>query len=263
VSAHAVADLATEAGDKLIDVVDLLDEEVVLLDGPGADHVAPHPWFGALAPEQQETALAVAARGLVVRGVVTPAAMIGQSGDVSMETTAGVHAVLSARRASAAVLMAQRRTAEASSFQAIYLRRDGFAVVEEVSPGGPHSFRAGALTAAVQQLALFCDPQGVEGVDGAVRSVDLTDVSRGRGFSELTTALWVTVVTAVLPPAQNAPEGAVEDVVERRLSVYAGRDYLRVAVPSVVGPVLDIRDVSRETLASVLTDLLAPAGGRP
>jgi hypothetical protein len=229
-----------------IEIVQLTDEEVALLDAPGADHVAPLPWLEAVPPEHRDTALAVAARNLVVRGLALPSLLDDCTGDLSIALPVDVHAVLVARRAASTVAIAQRRTAEVTATRVLYVQGGDGSVEEHVSPGGLHTFTAGPLDAAVRELAGFADPDGAASVDGESDELNLADIATGSApVDRLAESRHVTVVSVVALGRGGEP-------VERRLSVYALPDRVMVAEPLADRPILAVRSVDPGSLLNAL-----------
>ena len=242
--------LLERAGHARIEVVSLTDEELALLDGPGADHVAPLPWFDTVPPEQRDTALAVAARNLVVRGLALPAFPHESTGSVSVALPDDVHAVLAARRAASTVLIAQRRTAEASATRVLYVQGDDGVVEEHVTSGGLHTFTAGSPEAALRELTGFVDPDGAATHDGIPVELELSDVASGAvaagplAESRYVTVVWVTTL------------GPAGEPVERRLSLYALPERLDIAEPLADRAVLAVRAVGPGSLLNALRQTL-------
>lgn len=243
---ESVLQAATEGRQE---VVRLTDEELTVLEGSDVDQLAPRPWYSALADSERDLALAVALRGLVARGLAVPSAVQSVSGDVTLAVTGDISAVLAARRAASAVLMAQRRTADASSFRALYLQGADVVVEEDVSPGGLHTLAVVRVDEALDRLVELVDPQHAATADGPTVSIELADVAEGKtGAGPVDDARWVSVVSAVITVAGQ--------VVERQLSVYSLPDTVYVAHAREDEPVSDVYEVGRRSLLGRLAGLL-------
>ena len=233
-----------------LEVVRLTDEELTVLDGSGAEQVVPRPWFLELSEDQRDTALAVALQGLAVRGLAVPT-IVEESGVTIIGLPDDVAAVLSARRAASAVLIAQRRSLGSSATRVLYLQGSELTVEEEVSPGGLHALAVASLGEALDRLVSFTDPETAAQHDGPAVEVDLREVAAGRASVEAAErALWTTVLTAVLPAGPGTAE--------RSVSIHALPDSVVVARPRNDAPISDVWKVSARSLRAILDDLLRP-----
>ncbi|MCW2567227.1 MAG: hypothetical protein JWN54_1324 [Mycobacterium sp.] len=251
-----IRSLLQRSGPDRTEVVRLTDEEVALLAGPDADELAPLPWLSTVPPEHRETALAVAARNLVVRGMALASPPQDGTGDVSVAVPEDVHAVLAARRAASTVVIAGRRAAGAPSTHILYVQGDDGVVEEHVTSGGLHMFTTGTLEAAIAALVAFVDPDGAAAHDGTAVEIELADVAMGSvEAGPLGESRYVTVVSVVSlsPGAEPA---------ERRLSVYALPERVEVSEPRSDRPALAVCPVGPRSLHAALEKVIRGEGAR-
>ena len=231
------------------EVVRLTDEELAVLDGDGAQ-VAPSPWLTSVPVEHRETAMAVAARNLVVRGLALPSVLEDPTGRLSIALPEDVHAVLAARRAASVVVIAQRSTADAGAARVLYGQGEPGVVEEDVTPGGLHTFSASSWATAVEGLARYADPAGWATTAGAGREIPLDAIAAGDVSAAPAGSHYVTVVTVVA----IGPDG---EPAERRLSAYAGPDGVSVSEPIADRPAVAVRPVGPAELLEAVRGVVA------
>ncbi|AYY14562.1 hypothetical protein EF847_19550 [Actinobacteria bacterium YIM 96077] len=253
VGVSLVGDLLRRAREEgRFEVVRLTDEELTVLDGVDSAQVAPRPWFTTLDASTREVALAVALRGLAMRGLVGSSVIEDTSGDVSLELDDDVHATLVARRAASEIIIAHRRTQHASWSKVCYVQGSAGVVEEDVSPGGVHTLWAGPSESIVESVAAFADPEyaAAEDPGGDVREVPLGDVAAGTETIEPLDAHLVTVIVAVGLDTDG-------ESIENRVSVHVGDAGVQV-VRSMTGDknVARLEPVSRAGLRTVVADVI-------
>lgn len=220
-----VSDLLRRGREERFQVVKLTDEELTVLDGVESRQLAPRPWFTTLEESSHEVALAVALRGLTIRGLVVPSLLDENTGRTSLDLDDDLHALLVARRAASSVVVAERRTQHASWSKTCYLQGAAGVVEEDVSPGGVHTLWAGPPDALPDTLTAFADPDGVAAPEPSehTREVALTDVAQGTAaIAPSSEALFATVINRVYLDDDGHSA-------ERRLSIFAGTDGLEIA----------------------------------
>ena len=162
-------------------VADLTDEELLGIDGPDADQVAPLPW--AEQRSEHDTALAaeVGLRGLVAHGHV--GANAGEL-DVPEE----LREALALRHEARAIVYADHSTRSEQETRILYVH-DEVVLVEGVNGSGVHRFWVGDADAATVDLAGWCVPARHEG-EGRIDGEDLPEELAG-----LQSAVFLDVVS--------------------------------------------------------------------
>ncbi|NAZ83921.1 hypothetical protein GTR02_19090 [Kineococcus sp. R8] len=116
------------------------DEELVGLDDPGRPPSAPSPWYSSLAPAEQEVALTAALRGLTARGLYRADPVDAATGTFTYRALPEVLALLTMRRATDRVVVAERRSADRVDWALAYAQRAGLWLLELVDHVGVHGF---------------------------------------------------------------------------------------------------------------------------
>ncbi len=224
-------------------VVTLTDEEIVALEG--TDSVAPRFWYDAQPPSARETAVAVAARGLVARGWAVADATATSIGELELEPVGALLAVLALRRTAQWIVLGEQKLESETRARVYYLQLDGTALEEAVNSGGLHRFTAMARATAVTELAAWCDPFETPAPrqprEQAVGAQEIADVVGALGEPRV-----VTVVAAVSARGGHN--------VKRYLSVYAGAERLVVAAHEGSG--VRMCDVGRPELVERLVGMV-------
>lgn len=253
------ANLLARAREGRFEVARLTDEELTVLDGTDSRQVAPRPWLATIDASQHELVQAVALRGLAARGVVLPSLLDETTGRMAMAVDDDVHAVLVARRAASAVIVAERKTAHASWTKIAYLQGAAGVIEEDVSPGGLHTLWAGPADGVVESLARFADPDGDarDHPAGEPREIALRDVATGAAtIGPLGESRLVTVIAVVGLDADG-------DADTRRLSVYVGDDGVETARSVADGrKVVRIEQVTADGLRAAIADVVAAGASR-
>lgn len=151
-------------------VVDLTDEELVGLDGPDCEHVAPLPWLGGRAPEEAALAAEVGLRSLMAHG------RAGQEHEDALQPEEFASA-LSWRENARTLVYADHSTADAQETRLLYIHPH-LVLSEHVNSAGLHRFHMGDLDSAVTDLALWAEPQRSESTTDA-HDADLPPALRG------------------------------------------------------------------------------------
>ena len=247
----AIAALVAEGATGPSEVAAFTDEELTALDG-AREPVAARPWWESRPAAEQVTAVTVALRGLVARGLVIrlDEHQDGQERLV-LSLPDEVAAVLEMRRRAAAIVLAERRTAAGKHFRYLYLHGDA-ALQESVNPGGLHTFTVLAGQASAADLACWCDPGAAAGRDGAAEEVALSEIAAGRELPGMASEALATTVVIAIGPALRA-DG---EPVQARLSVPARRARVVGGSSRWLPGHLTVREVSGATLAGLLRDLI-------
>ncbi len=227
-------------------VITLTDEEIVAVD-LSTQSVVPLYWYSVQTPQDQRLARAVASRGLVARGWADADSMATSVDDLALTPTEPLLAVLELRRQSALIVLAEQKSAAETRARAYYLQGDGTALEEAVNSGGLHRFSTLSETAAIEELALWCDPavcdEPVE--PWSTRVADHTELEAVVGANLLDTRV-VTVIAAV--------SASAEPPIERYLTVYVSDD--RLSVCGLESDELWVRDVSHQGLTSRIAAMI-------
>jgi hypothetical protein len=132
------------------------DEELVGLAEPGAEPMAPSPWYSSLTEDEQVTALTAALRGLTARGVYRAQPVDAETGAFAFEADAQILALLTMRRHTETIVVAERRTADLLDWAVLYRQRDGLWLTELVTHVGQHAFTLAGTTETVDALTAWC-----------------------------------------------------------------------------------------------------------
>ncbi len=132
------------------------DEELVGLDEPGGEPLAPSPWYSSLTEAEQVTALTAALRGLSARGIYRAAPLDVETGAFEFEADPQVLALLTMRRHTATFVVAERRTADLLDWAVLYGQRDGLWLTEVVTHVGQHHFTLARESDTVEALTTWC-----------------------------------------------------------------------------------------------------------
>jgi hypothetical protein len=252
-----IADLLVRARERRIRVIALTDEELLALDGPDAEQVAPNLWLSTQPEHQHEFAAAVAMRGLVARGTAklgTPT----DDGRVVLALPQDASAALAMRRAASAIYVCEQRTHDSTRARVLYLQGEHGVLEEDVNSGGLHTFSVSPTAEAISALTAWCNPFSSPLImDGAQRRVRLAELAAGGEVAdELGRATAVSVLAAV-----SAASGTEATTQEHRLSVYTFDDHVEVGMADADDPTeMVYRWVDESTLAAALAEL---AGERP
>jgi hypothetical protein len=131
------------------------DEELVGLDEPGGEPMAPSPWFSSLSDDEKLTALTAALRGLTARGVYRATPLDAETGQFTFQADAQILALLTMRRHTAAVVVAERRGADAVDWTVLYGQRDGLWLAEVVTHVGQHEFMLAGARETAEALTMW------------------------------------------------------------------------------------------------------------
>jgi hypothetical protein len=148
------------------------DEELVALDGPGEAPVAPSPWFDSLTEAEQQTAVTAALRGLTARGVYRAVPVDPDAGTFAFQATAEILALLTMRRFTGTVVVAERRLAEQRDWAVLYQQRAGLWLVEYVTFVGQHEFVLATDDEVVASLTTWSGAR--DGIDAPALDLVLT-----------------------------------------------------------------------------------------
>ncbi|WP_123372276.1 hypothetical protein [Cellulomonas sp. PhB150] len=132
--------LFVAATDQLQVLGSFTDEELVGLDGPDGAATAPSPWYSSLSEAEQQTALTAALRGLTARGVYRAIPIDSETATFAFHADPQVLALLSMRRYTGVVVVAERQTADQRDWAVLYQQRDGLWLTELVNHVGQHEF---------------------------------------------------------------------------------------------------------------------------
>lgn len=126
------------------------DEELVGLDDLGRPPSAPSPWLTSLPRDEQDSAVTAALRGLTARGVYLASPVDEASGTFVYRAVPEILALLTMRRYTGCVVVAERQGSEARDWVVLYEQRAGLWLAEYVSHTGLHDFvlASGEETAA-------------------------------------------------------------------------------------------------------------------
>lgn len=171
-------------------VADLTDEEILAIDGPSSDQVAPLPWAGPRTEEETELAAEVGLRGLVTHGHLA-------ADEEGLELPVDLAESLALRHDARAIVYADHSTRSEQETRVLYLHDDDTALVETVNGAGVHRFAVGGLDQAAHDLAAWSVPQRHEG-GGHIEGEGLPPELEG-----LQSVVFVDVVTLT-------PEGEVD-----------------------------------------------------
>lgn len=187
----------TEAAEsRMLHVVDLTDEELLGIDGPHSEQVAPLPWLGGRSAEDTVLAAEVGLRSLVTHGRAT-------TGEEGLDLPAELAPVLDLRHDAHSIVYADHSTPLTQETRVLYLHPE-VVLAEHVNAAGVHRFLVGDLDAALTDLAAWCEPQCHEGDQGHLEGDDLPAELAG-----LQAVVCLDVVTLV-----------GEDVQTRTLTLY-------------------------------------------
>lgn len=156
---------ADGSGSTAIHVVDLTDEELLGIDGPSADHVAPLPWLGDRPAEEVELAAEVGLRSLVNHG----RALLGEDG---VRLPQDLAPMLDLRHCARTIVYADHSTPHRQETRILYVHPHAV-LSESINAAGIHRFVVGDLDDALEDLATWCVPQRSDADDRSVRGEDL------------------------------------------------------------------------------------------
>lgn len=132
------------------------DEELVGLDEPGSEPLAPSPWYSSLSDAEKATALTAALRGLTARGVYRATPLDAETGAYAFQADTQVLALLTMRRYTGTVVVAERRTSDLVDWAVLYSQRDGLWLTEVVTHVGQHEFTLAPEADTVDALTTWC-----------------------------------------------------------------------------------------------------------
>ncbi|WP_040156342.1 hypothetical protein [Mobilicoccus massiliensis] len=141
-------------------VADLTDEEILGIDGPGSEQVAPLPWLGRRSEADVELAAEVGLRGLVAHGRIA-------AHEDGLELPDQLDAALALRHNAQAIVYADHSTRLTQETRVVYVHADAV-LVEEVNGAGVHRFSRGDLDTALAELAAWSIPQHETADDGRI-----------------------------------------------------------------------------------------------
>lgn len=116
------------------------DEELVGLDDLGRPPSAPSPWLASLPRDEQDSAVTAALRGLTARGVYLASPVDEASGTFVYRAVPEILALLTMRRYTGCVVVAERQGSEARDWVVLYEQRAGLWLAEYVTHTGLHDF---------------------------------------------------------------------------------------------------------------------------
>ena len=146
-------------------VVDLTDEEILGIDGPRSDQVAPLPWAGRHTPEETELAAEVGLRSLVTRGAL-------DADEDGVRLPAELGDALDLRHGAQTIVYADHSTPTTQETRVLYIHPEAV-LTESVNAAGVHRFRVGQLAGALADLGPWSEPQQHPGDDGHLDGDDL------------------------------------------------------------------------------------------
>jgi hypothetical protein len=132
------------------------DEELVALDDPGSAPLAPSPWYSSLSDDEQETALTAALRGLTARGVYRATPVDAKAGTFTFQASVEILALLTMRRHTGTVVVAERRTADERDWALLYQQRAGLWLAEYVTHVGQHEFALATDDESAEAVTTWC-----------------------------------------------------------------------------------------------------------
>lgn len=139
------------------EIITLTDEELAAVDGE--DSVAPRYWYAAQSPVDRDLARAVASRGLAARGWATADPAATDVGDLDLQPTGPLLAVLSLRRNVRRIVVCEQKDAAGARSRVYYLPDGSTALEEAVNTGGLHRFSTLPVFDVATELARWSDPQ--------------------------------------------------------------------------------------------------------
>ncbi|GAB48781.1 hypothetical protein [Mobilicoccus pelagius] len=176
-------------------VIDLTDEELLGLDGPTSEQVAPLPWIGPRSDAETELAAEVGLRGLLTHGHV-------DADGGGLDLPDGLSDVLDLRHDARAIVYADHSTRSAQETRILYVHDEASndaagceatggdtVLVETVDGAGVHRFAIGDLRGATADLTQWCVPHRHEG-EGRIEGDGLPPELAG-----LQSVVFVDVVT--------------------------------------------------------------------
>ncbi|WP_337059732.1 hypothetical protein [Kineococcus sp. G2] len=152
--------LCAAAVDAPLDLGSYTDEELVGLDGPGGTPSAPSPWYSSLSEAEQRTALTAALRGLTARGAYRAEPVDEATGAFVFRALPDVLALLTMRRHTDRVVVAERRGAARCDWAVLYQQRAGLWLVERVDHVGVHEFVLCTAEEAARALTAWSGAHG-------------------------------------------------------------------------------------------------------
>jgi hypothetical protein len=200
------------------------DEELVGLDDLGRAPSAPSPWLTSLPQDEQDSAVTAALRGLTARGVYLATPVDAESGTFVYRAIPEILALLTMRRYTGCVVVAERQGSQARDWVVLYEQRAGLWLAEYVTHTGLHDFVLATAEATVESLTAWCGaPDGVPAPatdvvltreQVAAQAPELEEVGRSTaavtitrlGLGDTTTESWTGVFTG--------PEGSYVSVAE-------------------------------------------------
>lgn len=146
-------------------VVDLTDEEILGIDGPDSDQVAPLPWAGRHTPQETELAAEVGLRSLVTHGSL-------DADEEGLRLPTELGDALDLRHGAQTIVYADHSTPTTQETRVLYIH-PGAVLTESVNAAGVHRFRVGHLAGALADLGPWAEPQRHPGDDGNLDGDDL------------------------------------------------------------------------------------------
>jgi len=183
------------------------DEELAGLDEPGRPPSAPSPWFSSLPAAEQEVALTAALRGLSARGVYRAGPLDEATGTFRFEAVPELLALLSMRRHTDRVVVAERRGADRLDWVVVYAQRAGLWLLEQVDHVGVHAFLLCTAEEAAVRLTAWSGARADLPVPGL--DVVLTRAQAAAGDAALE-AVGRSTLAVTLTPVEVADAQAGE-----------------------------------------------------
>jgi len=195
------------------------DEELVAVDGSIGAPFAPSPWFTSLSQDEQETAVTAALRGLTARGVYRAEPLDPEAGTFTFRASARLLALLTMRRHTGTVVVAERRLADQLDWALLYQQRAGLWLGEYVSSVGQHELVLATDDDTADAVTAWCGARA----EVLAPELDLV-LTRERVAAQDDALLPLAACTAAVTVTRLEVEGdrPDEDVVETWSGVFTG-----------------------------------------
>lgn len=155
-------DLLAAAVEEPLALGTFTDEELAGLDDPTGPPSAPSPWLTGLPAEEAQTAVTAALRGLTARGLYRAIPVDEQEHTFAVEAEPQLLALLTMRRYTSCVVVAERRTAAAVDWTVLYAQRAGLWLAETITPIGLHAFTLATAEAHTESMTAWSGIPGAE-----------------------------------------------------------------------------------------------------
>ncbi|GAA4284655.1 hypothetical protein GCM10022261_21860 [Brevibacterium daeguense] len=268
-----------------VPLVQLIDEELEVLLA-NSHHRGGFPYLEKLTAERRAQAVESGARHLLNRRLIHP--YTRPDGTTGTQATAELQGTVMAIRTAPQTVLARRVTAD-TEMTLVHYQFDyaGVAVEETVFADGTHVFAVCPLRASAARLAAFADPFGVADSRGEIDRVNLAEVIRGNeDLGDVHSRSKIVTVIDGTSMHQWFPDDVDEDYrpgdmhrfikeefldkgrklpafINRRVSVYVTDDGLTVAEADWDGPVLRMREATKEMFAGLMLDFTVPRMNLP